>query len=493
MSRVSPERIVFSTAKPINSHGDFVLYWMIAARRTRYNFGLQRAAELGQELRKPLMVLEALRCDYPYASLRLHRFILDGMRDTKKAFLGSPALYYPYVEQTEGEGKGLVEALGARACVVVTDYFPCFFLPRMVAVAADRLRVRCEVVDSNGIVPLRAHKKVFTTAFSFRRFLQHHIRDALDLTPFEDALYLCSSLPKCSPVSPQLTSRWPPASEQLLQANSSTLSRLPIDQGVSESPLRGGQEAARKVLALFVKKKLAAYHCEKNHPDYDATSGLSPYLHFGHISVHEVFAAIVEKEGWNKERLISKPTGARQGRWRMREGPEAFLDQLITWREIGFNMCHLNTRYDCFDSLPQWARATLMRHEKDPRPYQYSLEEFENAATHDPVWNATQRQLVLEGRLHSYLRMLWGKKILAWSASPQEALSIMIALNNKYALDGRDPNSYSGIFWVLGRYDRPWGPERPIFGTIRYMSAKRTIHKVRMDEYLKRYGSSNTR
>jgi deoxyribodipyrimidine photo-lyase len=169
----------------------------------------------------------------------------------------------------------------------------------------------------------------------------------------------------------------------------------------------------------------------------------------------------------------------------MSEGAEAFLDELITWREVGFNMSSQREDHDQFQSLPEWALTTLKVHEKDRRSYAYSLEEFETAGTHDPLWNAAQRQLVREGRIHNYLRMLWGKKILEWSPSPRDALTVMVELNNKYALDGRDPNSYSGIMWVLGRYDRPWGPERPVFGKVRYEfcnTAQRSAMK-----YLSRY------
>jgi deoxyribodipyrimidine photo-lyase len=159
----------------------------------------------------------------------------------------------------------------------------------------------------------------------------------------------------------------------------------------------------------------------------------------------------------------------------------------VTWRELGYNMCTRRDDFDRYESLPDWARETLADHAADDRDYVYSLEQFESAQTHDRLWNAAQTQLAQEGRLHNYLRMLWGKKILEWTAAPQDALAVMIELNNKYALDGRDPNSYSGIFWVLGRYDRAWGPERPIFGKIRYMSSENTARKLRVKEYLERY------
>ena len=171
----------------------------------------------------------------------------------------------------------------------------------------------------------------------------------------------------------------------------------------------------------------------------------------------------------------------------MTASAEAFLDQLVTWRELGYNMCTCHSDYSSYDSLPAWARKTLDAHRDDPRPYRYGYEELRDAETHDAVWNAAQRQLRSEGILQNYLRMLWGKKILEWSATPQAALEVMIDLNDRYALDGRNPNSCSGIFWCLGRYDRAWGPIRPIFGSVRYMSSENTKRKLKMRDYLDRY------
>ena len=171
----------------------------------------------------------------------------------------------------------------------------------------------------------------------------------------------------------------------------------------------------------------------------------------------------------------------------MSDNGESFLDELVTWRELGFNMCWQRADFDKYESLPDWAQKTLEKHSRDHRPYVYSLDELRNGKTHDKLWNAAQYQLVSEGRMHNYLRMLWGKKILEWSASPREALSAMIELNNRFAVDGRNPNSYSGIFWVLGRYDRAWGPERSIFGKIRYMTSENTAKKLSLTKYLEKY------
>jgi len=253
----------------------------------------------------------------------------------------------------------------------------------------------------------------------------------------------------------------------------------------------GGSRAAREMLDKFINEKLGNYVEERNQPDVDIPSGLSPYLHWGQISSHEIFAKLVEHEKWSPARLSSDTKGQRSGWWGMGKNAEAFLDQFITWREVGYNFCALRDDYDQYNSLPDWAKTTLEAHLDDAREYVYSQDEFENANTHDELWNAAQVQLVQEGRIHNYLRMLWAKKILEWTESPQQAIKIMIHLNNKYGLDGRNPNSYSGIFWCLGRYDRPW-QERGIFGKIRYMSSKNTARKVRVRDFIKRYAPSGS-
>ena len=226
---------------------------------------------------------------------------------------------------------------------------------------------------------------------------------------------------------------------------------------------------------------------DRSQPDADAASGLSPYLHFGHISGHQLFAGVAKHEQWSVAQILPKQAGQR-GWLGMSESAEGFLDQVVTWRELGFNFTSQRDDYAEFDSLPEWARKTLGEHELDPRPYVYSIEEFDNSQTHDELWNAAQRELRETGVMQNYLRMLWGKKILHWSRSPREALAIMIELNNRYALDGRNPNSYSGICWVLGRYDRPWGPQREIFGSIRYMTSDSALRKFRLKDYLAQWG-----
>lgn len=491
MNSIPPARITNCNSNPVNTRGKFVLYWMIANRRFAWNFSLQRALQLGQQLQKPVVILEALRIQYPWASLRMHTFIMEGMK-ANLAFIDSSApsgvFYFPYVESAPFEQSGLLESLWKDACLLVTDDFPCFFLPAMLRLVARLIPVKMEKVDSNGLFPIHGTDQVFKTAFSFRAFLQKNLPAQLGQFPLDDP-FLKFKLPKTFHPPDRLLNRWPSAAK-ILNSNMDTfLKGLPIDQQVRPAHQKGGSPEAKFHLNHFLKQNLSKYLESGNNPDDQVRSGLSPYLHFGHISAHEIFHELAIQEKWDPSKLSTRGGGKREGWWQMSPFAEAFLDELITWREIGYNMCSKTVNFDSFDSLPDWSKDSLKKHESDPRPYLYHLEEFEYSKTHDELWNAAQNQLREEGRIHNYLRMLWGKKILEWSPSPREALKTMIHLNNKYALDGRNPNSYSGIFWVLGKFDRPWGPERPIFGFIRYMSSVNTRKKLRLENFLLKHGN----
>jgi deoxyribodipyrimidine photo-lyase len=469
----------------VRADGRYVLYWMTAFRRLGWSFALERAAGWARRLGRPLVILEPLRCGYRWASDRHHRFVLDGMAGHAALLAGSNVLYHPYVEPAAGAGKGLIAALAKEACVVVADDAPIFFLPRLLAAVAPRLAVLLEAVDSNGLLPLRAADRDFTAAYHFRRFLQQVLPEHLACFPAEDPL--AAPLPPRLPgLPPEIARRWPAADLKWLRGGS--LSALPIDHDVPPVPgMTGGDEAAGRVLDRFLDERLPRYGEGRNDPGDDVTSGLSPYLHFGHVSIHQVFAALAKRERWSPERLARTASGAREGWWGMEPAAEKLLDEAVTWREVGYNMASRRTDSERYESLPDWARGTLAKHEKDPRPALCSRAEFAAGTTHDELWNAAQGQLREEGRIHNYLRMLWGKKVIEWSASPREALATLVELNNRWALDGRDPNSYSGIFWCFGRYDRPWAPERPVFGSVRYMSSASTRRKLRVDAYVKRY------
>ncbi len=485
---VPEERVTVANAAPLRSGGDYVLYWMIAQRRTTSNFGLQRAAERARALKVPLLVLEALRSDYPWVSPRLHRFVVDGMADNARACAKAGVRYYAYLEPKPGAGRGLLAALAERACLVVTDRFPCFFLPGMVAAAAEQLPVCLEEVDGNGLLPLAAAERAFPTAYAFRRFLQRNLRDHLQSPPDERPLRLTDGRAR---VARAVSQRWPELTgTQLsgdLDALIASLQLARPDGPAAVAGVRGGARAAATLLDRFVDARLQHYS-DRNQPEVEVCTELSAHLHFGHIGAAEIVQRITDAEDWAPDRLAATANGKREGWWGMSAEAEAVLDQVVTWRELGYVFCDHRPDYAEFAALPEWARATLAQHADDPREHCYSLDEFDAAATHDGLWNAAQNQLRREGRIHNYLRMLWGKKILEWSRSPEAALAIMIELNNRYALDGRNPNSYSGIGWVLGRFDRPWAPERPIFGRVRYMSSANTRRKLRVKHYETHYG-----
>lgn len=478
--------------QPLRPDGDYVLYWMTAFRRLSSNFALEHAVAQSRELGKPLVVLEPLRSGYRWASDRHHRFVLDGMAEHAARLSDSSVFYHPYVERAAGEGKGLLAALAERACLVVADDAPVFFLPRMLAAAGRQVGVRLEAVDSNGLLPLRAAPQVSPTAYHFRRVLQKLLPPLLFEMPEDDPL--AGGLPpRLAALPGEITRRWPAASLEELRHGS--LSGLPIDHSVLPVPeVPGGETAALAALDRFLARHLGSYGEGRNDASEDVTSRLSPYLHFGMISIHQVFRALAERERWTPGKLAPKATGVREGWWGMSANAEKFLDEAVTWREVGYNMAAgWGETAERWEALPPWARATLDKHAGDPRPEVYDLAGFEAGETHDPLWNAAQGQLLGEGRIHNYLRMLWGKKVLEWSASPQDALATLIELNNKYALDGRDPNSGSGIFWCFGRYDRPWAPERPIFGVVRYMSSESTRKKMKVDGYVRRYAPGGAR
>ena len=336
---------------PARPDRSFVVYWMTAGRRLSSNFALQRAVETARDLRRPLLIVEALRADYPWASDRLHRFVLDGMADHARMLAGAKALYFPYVEPGRGAGRGFVPALAAHAAALVTDDYPCFIVPRITAAAAAQVDVRLEAVDSNGILPMRAVSAPFVTALSFRAHLQRQLRDALSAWPGQIDL---DDLPESGPLSAAVVRRWPSTPRDDLERPDTLLASLPIDHAVPPAGwCRGGSRAGRIALDRFVTTALPRYADAHAHPDLDSTSQLSPWLHFGHVSAHEIFEAVMTAERWTSRTLGASAGGKREGWWGVSPGANAFLDQLITWRELGFNMCATRPDdYWRYDSLP---------------------------------------------------------------------------------------------------------------------------------------------
>lgn len=482
---------VLNPAKP-NAAGSFVLYWMTATRRTRDNFALDRAIDWCVRLGKPLIILEGLRADYRHASDRHHAFVLDGMFDNARSVRGAAVRYAAYVEPEPGAGRGLLRELGRHAAVIVADRYPTFFHPAMTAALARGVEIRVEDVDSLGLFPLECAEGAFVSAYHFRRFLQKRVREYLaqpaTTDPFDGR-----ELVRPVDLPSSVLARWPEAALDDREGSRQGIARLPIDHAVPPTAALGGAAAAELALERFLAAGLPRYADDRSHPDDDIDSRLSPYLHFGHIASRRILDAIFETEDWDAARLADKVDGARAGFWGLGPNAEAFVDQLVTWRELGQIFAARRPDHESYAALPEWSRRTLAKHAADPRRPSYELATLESATTHDEVWNAAQRQLVGEGRLHNYMRMLWGKKILEWSPHPEEAHRRLVHLNDKYALDGRDPNSYSGIGWCLGLFDRPWAPERPIYGTVRYMSSDNTKRKLRVKNYLERWRDPRSR
>lgn len=433
-----------------------IVYWCTSARRTTWNAALEHAVDLARTHDRPLLVFEPLRCDAPYTSRRFHAFVQQGMHARAAEYAKAGITYHAYLETEPGAGKPWLADLANRAGAIVADDHPGYFFPRMLAAAA-KLPVRVEAVDGVGLVPLSIGK-AFPSAYVFRRFVQKHLPERLaSPRPLED---VPGGFDWDGPHNPDVS-----------------LDSLPIGR---PEPVATRGDAGPHVVQAALDG--VANYPERNQPDANAQTGLSPYLHFGHVAAAEVVHGILEAADWHPG-MTGPVKGQREGFWGLEPGAEALLDQIITWREVGHMEARHNPAWNRYAGLPDWARATLEQHDADRRA-PYDLATLEAAQTDDDIWNAAQRELVGAGRIQNYLRMLWGKKILEWAPSAREALRWMLYLNDKYALDGRDPNSVSGIFWCLGRYDRPW-QERDVFGKVRCMTSDSTRRKLRLDNYLK--------
>jgi deoxyribodipyrimidine photo-lyase len=363
---------------------------------------------------------------------------------------------------------------------VVTDDFPCFIVPAQSAALARKVDVPVITVDSSSVVPISLLGPPVAAAA--------HLRPRIHKAFAEAWSHRAASEPGVSRAARGTVSApfevWAPSDV------GEFVNDLPLDSTVPPvTATPGGAEAARERLASFVRHRLGGYaerRSEPRAPGEGHASGLSAYLHFGHISIEEVAEVALGTTGdWTPEELRIHNRGKREGFFCDDPDVNSFLDEALTWRDVGFTW-HRARGEDARSletALPSWALQTLGAHADDERPHLYSMDELEAGQTHDELWNAAQRELVTTGTIHNYLRMLWGKKVLEWSPSAAEAYRVLEHLNNKYALDGRDPNSYSGILWCFGLFDRPWAPERKIFGRVRYMSSANTARKFRLGPY----------
>ncbi len=434
----------------------YVLYWAQMNRRVDSNHALAFAVSLANRLLLPVLYYEGLTCDYPYASDRLHTFILQGVPETARRCAELGLGYVFYLRRRRTDPNDILYRLAARAAALVTDDYPTFVARRHNASVPRKLDVAYYAVDSSCIVPMNLFPQreyaAYTIRPKIRRLLADHFRPAPEIRPEQ---------PWRRPP--------PPYHTEVTEAGIARLvASCEIDHSVPPSAtFRGGRRAALDRLEFFLGHNLRRYAQERNEPAARATSGLSQYLHFGQIASLEIALAA---------RDYARAHGF---------SCDEFLEQLIVRRELAFNFARHTEDYAGLDALPGWARRTLAEHDRDRRPWLYTREQFERAETHDALWNATQRELLLTGAIHGYYRMYWGKKIIEWSASHAEALATMIYLHDRYALDGRDPNTYANILWCFGLHDRPWG-ERPVFGTVRYLTLEGMKRKTRVEAYCRR-------
>ncbi len=453
MKQIS-ERVHLLNDKSENKKAEYVLYWMQMFKRTTYNHALNFAIEQANKRNLPLVVYEGLKFYYPWANDRIHTFILEGVAEKREAFAKLGIKYVFYLQKDKNSPKQTVKQLAKDAALIVTDDFPCFIIPDHNAAIVKQANIPVYAVDSNGIIPMSKFEKEEYGAYTIRPKIKRILDDYF--VPFEEA--------KIKIKQPDLKIDCPDTIVD--ETNIAKLvAGCDIDHSVKPSPIyKGGTKNGRKRLKHFIENILPNYDESRNKPEIDGSSRLSSYLHFGFLSSLEIAFAVKESDAPK----LSK---------------DAYLEELIVRRELSFNFTHYNKNYDSLKSLPDWANKTMREHIDDERAITYSLEQLESAETYDELWNATQREMNETGEVHNYDRMLWGKLVIEWTNSYEEAFAILEHLNNKYCLDGRNPNSYAGILWCFGKHDRAW-QEREIFGKLRCMTSNSTGKKFDSKKYI---------
>jgi deoxyribodipyrimidine photo-lyase len=442
---VERERIRELNSAAPRENASYVLYWSQMNRRVESNHALRHAADVANENGIPLLVYEGLTFTYKGASDRMHAFILEAVPGNAKALKSLGAGYFFYLRATDEDPDDMLYRLAAKARCVVTDDYPVFIAAEHNKRVPKKVDVPFVAVDSSCIVPMSRHEKRAYGAYTIRPKIRREL--PAYLKPLETVTLKKAWRDELLPAElRKLRTSVTGSNIGQLAASCS------IDHSIRPSiSFKGGYAAAQRHLKVFLEQRLRRYAKESNQPSHHATSDLSPYLHFGHISALEV--ALGVREYAAEYSLIA----------------DEFLEELIVRRELAFNFARFTSDVESLDPLPDWCKRTMAKHAADPRPWSYTPKQFEQAETHDELWNAAQKELLLRGKIHGYYRMYWGKKIIEWSPDYERALQVMIHLHDIYALDGRDPNTYANILWCFGLHDRPW-VERPVFGQLRYMS-----------------------
>lgn len=424
-----------------------VAYWMSRDQRINDNWALLYAQRIAMKQAVPLVVVFCLAPQFLGATMRQYRFMIKGLQEVELDLRRKGIPFYLLTGSPETEVIQFVAQ--HKIGTLVTDFSPLRINKEWKRGVVTKIRIPLYEVDAHNIVPcwLTSPKQEYA-AYTIRPKI-HKL-----LTSFLVEFPQLNEEENKWNVNAPLTD-WKKA-EKTLQ----------IDFSVHEvKRITPSEKAARETLEKFIARKLEAYEHTRNDPAIDGQSNLSPYLHFGQISPQRVALAVNRVEGQDKPKA-------------------AYLEELIVRRELAENFCYYNQYCDSFEGFPNWAKQTLNEHRKDKRDYVYALKQLEIAETHDKWWNAAQRQMVQMGKMHGYVRMYWAKKILEWTKMPEDAMKIAIYLNDKYELDGRDPNGYTGIAWAIGGvHDRAWF-DRSIYGKVRYMSYNRLDSKFNLQEYI---------
>jgi len=448
---IQKERIKVLNKKGVKK-GAYVLYWMQASQRAEYNHALEYAISKGNELRQRVIVFFGITDHFPEGNERHYHFMLEGLREVKQS-LEKRGIQMVILHKSPELG---AVQLAKRASLAAVDRGYLKIQKKWRNDAADQMECPLIQVESDVIVPVEE-------ASPKEEYAAATLRPKLNKKLYHFLVPLNHSHPAVDSLSLDFDSFDIDDVEK-------ALSKLRIDRSVKKvTSFQGGTKAALKHLQVFLETKLDEFPELRNDPTLDYLSHMSPYLHFGQIS--PLFIALKALEAKSP-------------------GTEAFLEELIVRRELSMNFVFYNEKYDSLEAVPEWAKKTLVSNKKDKRQYTYSLEELESAKTHDPYWNAAQKEMVVRGKMHGYMRMYWGKKIIEWSRSPEGAFRNALYLNNKYELDGRDPNGFTGVAWCFGKHDRPWG-ERLIFGNVRYMNDKGLKRKFDADGYVKMMNKLN--
>ncbi len=427
--------------------GNYILYWMQSAQRADFNHALEYAVRQSNSLRQPLGVVFCLVNRYPKANRSHYRFMLEGLVDVRDA-LEKRAIPFQVIKDSM---ERVIPSFAEEASLIVVDRDYQREQRDWRASVASAIECPIFQVETNVIVPVEtASPKEEYTAGTLRPKIQRKLEDYL--VPLRNQHV-------------KIHSEGIGTNTIDLDDIDSILKGISVENDIKQTLLfRGGTNEVERRLSRFISQDLDVFGNLRNDPARDRLSNMSPYLHFGQIS--PLWIALEIKK-------VRSP------------GSEAFLEELIIRRELSMNFVYYNENYDNFECLPGWAKETLELHSFDKREYTYSYKELEQAKTHDPYWNAAQREMTTKGKMHGYMRMYWGKKILEWSESPYEAYDTCTRLNDTYELDGRDPNGYAGVAWCFGKHDRAWS-ERPIFGKVRFMNENGLRRKFNIEEYVNR-------